>query len=113
MYEIEKVFENTAFVINFIVQLLLLIVFLKMAWNIAKVRKFLMRDSHSLLLDEARRLEFKEKYEDAIDVYLDYIYAIKISDMVNETKEEKLSIGVKAIKKLGGKIPEGLEKYLN
>ena len=112
MYEIEKAFENTAFLVNFILQLALLIIFLRMAWNIGRIRKFIVQESYDLLLDEAYKFEFKEKNEEAIDKYMDYIYLVKNANFEKETKISMIKPIIKSIESLGGKIPESLQTYL-
>ncbi|HKJ43005.1 MAG TPA: hypothetical protein VKA27_13005, partial [Sunxiuqinia sp.] len=74
MYELEQVFQNTAFVINFIIQIILLIVFLCLAWNVSKIRKTLSKDDDSIMISDARRMVFKGDQSKAIDIYYDLLY---------------------------------------
>ena len=63
MYEFESLFGDAAFIINFVISLIFLIVFMRMAWNIKKIRKHLIRTNTDQLLEDADKLEFKGKKE--------------------------------------------------
>ena len=111
--DIEELLVNPVFFFNLILGFIVLIVFLRMAWNIGKIRKSILRDNFDLLLNEADKLIFKSKNEEAIDLYYDYIYYMQNS--MREFTEKKRSIMniVKKIKELGGIPPTNLsEEYM-
>lgn len=114
MYELEKAFDDTTFALTFLLQLILLIVFLRMAWNIGKIRKHFVRDNYEALLQQANKFEFKGKKDEAIDVYMDCIYLAKESksEMNADEMKNRIIKSLQAIQNLGGKIPDGYEDYL-
>ncbi len=114
MYSTTSVFDDLGFVINLIVQLLLLIVFLRMAWNVGLIRKRLVRNNLSQLEKDAELLEFKNKKEEAADLYLDYIFIIlktKGEAWSEREKEADITKKIEKIESLGGYIPKSIEKY--
>ena len=113
MYSTDSIFESSGFVIFAIIQIILLIVFLRMAWNISQIKKYFVKDSPDHLLEDARKMEFKGKKDQAIDLYLDYIYQAQNAQMDSSTRTLRIREGVKAIYKLGGEVPDDLKSYLN
>lgn len=111
MNEIEYLFENTAFVINLVIQLILLIVFFVMAWNISQIRKSVAKSNRAYLLKEAERFEFKGMQKEAVDLYKDYLYWVLHSTYTIEYKKTEMKLIAEKIKFLGGELPEQLKKY--
>ncbi len=107
MNEFNALFSNTAFVVNFIIQLILIIVFIRMATNIAKIKNHLTGDSIKQLRKIVEKAIFKDEKEKAIDAYFNLLFAIiydvniSIADQKYESKEI-----IKKIEALGGTIPK-------
>lgn len=113
MYELEKLFDNTAFVLNFILQIILLIVFLRLAWNVGKLRKRFVNPSPEDLFKMAELKTFQGKIKEAVNLYLEYIYKVKNEDIPSTEKKYEIERAVKAINKLGEKIPESTMMEIN
>ncbi|MGM0408310.1 MAG: hypothetical protein ACQERU_10005 [Bacteroidota bacterium] len=113
MYEFESLFDNTVFIVNFILSLILLIIFLRMAWNISQIRQHLTTSSATHLRQKAEKHEFKGEKEKAIDVYLDLLYteATSTSKTIDEIKSSIESIQKKIVY-LGGEIPESTKEVI-
>ena len=104
------ILESMTFVILLAIQLVILIVFFVMAWNISRMRKIFERSNFKLLLDEAQRLEFQGKNNKAIETYMDCIYRTLKNEDVG-IRKERIGRAVKEIEKLGGTIPKKFYSY--
>ena len=106
MNEIEILFQSTAFVVGAIIQLILIIVFIKMAINVSKIRKELVKPDSEHQYIKAGKLEFMGKNKEAIETYLEYIYETKqISDLAFGDQNAKVNKAAICIEALGGKVP--------
>jgi hypothetical protein len=113
MYELEILFEDTAFVVNFIFSLILLIIFLRMAWNIGQIRQHLTSNPAILLKQKAEKHEFKGENEKAIDTYFDLIFSeINRTDKTIADIEREVENIQQKIKALGGVIPEKVQEVI-
>lgn len=77
-----------------------------------KIRKHLTKDNPELLLKEAERFEFKEKKDEAIDAYLDYIFCLKNKDIDTDEKRSNINKAIYSIESMGGKVPERIKKIV-
>lgn len=102
----DELFNTTGLLLTFIVQLLMLIVFLRMAWNIGKIKKHIVRDSSGVLWQDAKKLEFIGKKQEALESYLEYLYLINNDlDMDGAECDRKITKATSNIERLGGTIP--------
>lgn len=114
MNELESLFNSTAFVVNFIIQIILLIIFLRLAWNVGKIRKHLTGSSSRSLQKVAERAVFKGKPNEAIDAYFDQLFLVigQTDETIGAMKSQALPI-IKRIKELGGEFPEETVKMIS
>lgn len=110
MSELESLFDNTAFVVNLVISLILLVVFLRLAWNVGKIKNYLLKENPDLILKDAERLEFLGKNSEAIDAYLNYIYYLKNQDIDAEEKRSGIAKAIKCIEMLDGTVPENIKR---
>lgn len=113
MYEFESLFDNTAFVVNFILSLILLIIFLRMAWNIGQIKQHLTSNPAILLKQKAEKHEFKGENEKVIDTYFDLLFAeVNRTDKTIAEIERKVEAIQQKIITLGGAIPESAQEVI-
>jgi len=104
--------ETPEFWIMAIINLILFVVFLRMAWNIAQLRKGLVTTS-AARNKQIRKLEFKGRSEEVLDLYYDELFEVycESEDTAGE-KTKKYKRLVALIENLNGEIPEEITEYL-
>jgi hypothetical protein len=113
MYEPKSIFDNTEFIIQFVLELIILIVFLRMAWNVGVIRKNLTRKNSNYYFEESLKLEFIGKNNKAKDALMKRIYLIENEDYEYSEKIKIINNSINKIKELGFELPDTLKKYQN
>ena len=106
MNDFNSLFDNAAFVVNFILSLILLIVFLRLAWNVGKIKKHITGSSAHELEKMAEKAVFKGNREEAMSAYLDAIYVeLHKADSTSEERRGAIVPIIKKIVEIGGQLP--------
>ena len=118
MNEFEALFDNVAFVVNFIISLIILIIFLRLASNVGKLRKHITGNSTRDLNQKAEKAIFKGDKVTAIDAYMDMLFLV-IQNSTNTEEERKAEVNpiVTALSNLRAHLSdesaEKVQKYMD
>lgn len=113
MEDFSSLFDSAAFVVNFVFSMVLLIIFLRLAWNVGKIKKHITGSSSRELEKLAEKAIFKGNTNEAVSTYLDLLYLVMTQpDLPTASMREESAPIVKRIVEIGGKIPPEAMKMI-
>jgi len=106
--------DTPQFWILAIFNFILFVVFLRMAWNIAQLRKGLVATTSGSREKEIKKLKFKGKSEEALELYFDELFEVycKKEDLAGEKLQDYMRLK-DFIEDLNGEVPEVIVDYMN
>ena len=108
-----EIFDLPIALIALIVQVIVLIVFFYLAWNVSQIKKQNSKTSVKNLHNEARRLYFRGDKEDSYKAMYDILYYYMYQyEYDNREKATKMNLYVEELEKMGGNISEDIEKFI-
>ena len=109
----EQLFDTTAASLNFLLQVVILIVFLVMASNVAKIKKAVANSTKGDYMDAIKLAIFKEDYIKARDLISELLYRLLYKG--DKTPAERIESFKKPIEMMGlvdGKVPKDIAAYI-
>lgn len=102
-------------VISFVISVVVLIVFLVMASNIAKIKTTLIKGKeHNKLIKDAEKAMFAGNIDEGVNLYHAAAYEVLHSDvgLTSDSRNENLKLIAERITKNGGRISSGFADVL-